>query len=81
MHITISGFPPDTKEEDLRTPLEEFGAKILDITIQPSKNEAAYMAIVEVDTDATGSKALAGRIDGILWRGNKLRARYYLFIK
>ena len=80
MHITISGFPPDTTTEDLRAPLEEFGAKVRDISIQPSKDQSAYMAIVEVDTDKTGAKVLANKIDGKIWRGKKLRSRYYIFI-
>jgi len=59
MDISIGGFPPDTTEAEIREPLEEFGAVINKITIQPSEKEGGYMAIVDVDTDETGCMLLA----------------------
>ncbi|WP_293688127.1 RNA recognition motif domain-containing protein [Thiolapillus sp.] len=81
MHISISGFPPDTTIEELREPLEEYGAVIRDLTIEPSNNEDNYIAMVDVDTDDTGCKILAEKINGRIWKGKKLRARHFLFIK
>ncbi|WP_457676447.1 hypothetical protein [Thiolapillus sp.] len=81
MHISISGFPPDTTEQDLREPLEEFGAIVKNIRIEPSDDDHNYLALIDVDTDETGCKVLADRINGHVWKGRKLRARYYLFVK
>ncbi len=81
MHISISGFPPDTTEQDLREPLEEFGAIVKSIRIEPSDDDHNYLALIDVDTDETGCKVLADRINGHVWKGRKLRARYYLFVK
>ena len=81
MHISVSGFPPDTTEEELREPLEEFGAIIKNIKIEPSEDDHNYMALIDVDTDETGCKILAEKINGRVWKGRKLRARYFLFVK
>ena len=81
MKISIGGFPPDTTETEIREPLEEFGAVINKITIQPSEKESRYMAILDVDTDEAGCKVLAEQINGKVWKGRKLRARSYLFLK
>ncbi|WP_456406011.1 hypothetical protein [Thiolapillus sp.] len=81
MHIGISGFPPETSEADIREPLEEFGAIVKEITIQPSDQEDRYLAIVDVDTDETGCKVLVEKINGKIWKGKRLRAIQYLFVK
>ncbi|WP_456444753.1 hypothetical protein [Thiolapillus sp.] len=81
MHISVSGFPPDTTEEELREPLEEFGAVIKNIKIEPSADDHNYMALINVDTNETGCKILAEKINGRVWKGRKLRARYFLFVK
>lgn len=81
MHISIGGFPPGTTEAEIREPLEEFGAVINEITIQSSEKDGGYMAIVDVDTDETGCKVLAEKINGKLWKGVALRAKSYLFLK
>ncbi len=81
MKISIGGFPPDTTEEEIRKPLEEFGAVINKISIQPSEKEGGYMAILDVDTDETGCKVLAEQINGKMWKGKQLRARSFMFLK
>lgn len=81
MHISIGGFPPGTTEAEIREPLEEFGAVINEITIQSSEKDGGYIAIVDVDTDETGCKVLAEKINGKLWKGVALRAKSYLFLK
>ncbi|MEA3291172.1 MAG: RNA-binding protein, partial [Pseudomonadota bacterium] len=81
MNIGISGFPPDTSEADIREALEKYGAIINKITIQPSKREDGYLANVDVDTDETGCKVLVEKINGVFWKGRKLRAHSYLFLK
>ncbi|WP_041066868.1 hypothetical protein [Thiolapillus brandeum] len=81
MHISVSGFPPGTTEEELREPLEEFGAVIKSIKIEPSEDDHNQMALINVDTDETGCKILAEKINGRIWKGRKLRARYFLFVK
>ena len=37
--------------------------------------------MVDVDTDETGAKIIAERINGHVWKGKRLRARAYLFMK
>lgn len=81
MHISIMGFPPGTSEAEIREPLEEYGAIINKITIQPSDMEDRWLAIVDLETDATGRKVLAEKINGRVWKGRKLRAINYLFLK
>ncbi len=81
MNIGIGGFPPGTSEAEIREPLEEFGAVINKITIQPSDREDGYLAIVDVDTDDTGCKILVEKINGKIWKGKRLRAINYLFVK
>lgn len=80
MKITISGFPENTVEDEIREALEEYGAVIKEISIQKSDLEDGYLAFVDVDTDETGCKVLAGQINNRLWKGRKLRARSYLFL-
>ena len=81
MHISVTGFPPDTTEEELREPFEKFGAVIKNIKIEPSEDDHNYMALIDVDTDETGCRILADKINGRVWKGRKLRARYFLFVK
>lgn len=81
MKFVIGGFPPETTEQEIREPLEEFGAVITKVTIQPSEKEDGFLAIVEVDTDETGRKVLAEKINGKMWKGRKLRAPSILFLK
>ncbi len=77
-HIGIS---PDTNEVEIRESLEEFGAVINKITIQSSDKEGGYLAMVDVDTDKTGCKVLVDNINGKLWKGRKLQATAFLFLK
>lgn len=81
MNIGISGFPPDTTEAEIREALENFGAVVNSISIEPSEKEGGYLATVDVDTDETGCKVLAEQINGKLWKGKQLRATAYLFFK
>jgi hypothetical protein len=81
MHLSISGFPDDTEEEEIRTALEEFGATVNTITMEPSDDGGHTLALVDVDTDDTGAKIIAEKINGRIWKGKRLRARAYLFLK
>jgi len=81
MHISISGFPADTGEDEIRTALEAFGATVNAITMEPSDNGKRPLAVVDVDTDETGAKIIAERINGHIWKGKRLLARAYLFLK
>lgn len=81
MHISISGFPADTSEEEIREALEESGATVTKITMEPSDSGKRTLAVVDVDTDETGAKVIAERIDGHVWKGRRLTARAYLFLK
>lgn len=81
MHISIANFPADTTKEEIREALEEAGATVLKVTLEPSDNGKRTLAVVEVDTDETGARALAESLNGHLWKGKQLRARAYLFLK
>jgi len=81
MRISISGFPEDTGEDEIRSALENFGATVDRITMEPSDNGKRTLAVVDVDTDDTGAKMLAEKINGRIWKGQRLRARAYLFLK
>ncbi len=81
MRISISGFPEDTSESEIRTALEDFGATVKQITMEPSDDGKRTLAVVDVDTDETGAKIIAEKINGRIWKGRRLRARAYLFMK
>ena len=81
MKIAIGGFPPDTSEAEIRQALEEFGAVVNSVRIETSEVEDKYLATVDVDTDETGARMLAEKIDGKFWKGKVLRANAYLFFK
>ncbi len=80
MHISIAGFPQDVEEEEIRRALEEAGARVRSVTMEPDSG-GHTMAVVDVDTDETGARALAEAINGRMWRGRRLRARAFLFLK
>jgi len=61
--------------------LEEFGVPVKEITIQTSKNDDRYLAIIDVDTDEAGCKYLVGRLNGKVGKGQKLVAMTHLFMK
>lgn len=81
MHISIRGFPPGTSEAEIREPLEEFGVNVFGISIQTSDSDDRYLAIIDVDTDEAGCKFLTDRLNGKIWKGKKLHAASYLFLK
>jgi len=80
MHISIAGFPADVEEEDIRKALENHGAMVHSVTLEPNSGDHT-LAVVDVETDETGARALAERINGRIWRGRRLRARAFLFLK
>jgi len=80
MHIAISNFSPETTIDEIRQALEDFGVSIRDITLENDEDGDHTLALVDVDTDELGAKALAERINGHVWKGRRLRARAYLFI-
>ena len=54
MNIGISGFPPDTTEEEIREALEEFGALVRNVKITTSNDPNNFLATVDIDTDKLG---------------------------
>jgi len=81
MHISVRGFPSGTSEAEIREPLEELGVKVLDVTIQSSENDDRHLAIIDIDTDEAGCKYLVDRLNGRVWKGQKLVAMKHLFMK
>ena len=78
MEIIIAGFPPDTTEDEIKEALEGYGAPTLEVKIMESNDPDRYTAAVDVDTDETGCRVLAEKINGTVWKGKKLRANYFL---
>jgi len=80
MHISISGFPADVEAHDIQEALENYGAAVTSVTLEPDSG-GHTMAVVDVDTDETGARVLAEKISGRIWQGKRLRARAFLFMK
>ncbi len=78
MHISIGGFPEQVTEAEIREALERFGAKVKSVTLEPGSGDHT-LALVDVETDEPGAKALAERINGYIWKGKRLRSRVFLF--
>ncbi len=81
MHISVSDFPPGTTEEEVRQVLEAYGVPIRSVTLEGKPDGPHTLAVVDIDTDQTGARALAGRIDGHIWKGRRLRAYAHLFLR
>jgi hypothetical protein len=80
MNIGISGFHPDTTEEEIRTGLEKFGAVVNSVVITPSEDPDRYVATVDIDTDKLGMKVIADKINGKIWKGKRLVAMGYKYL-
>ena len=78
MEIIIAGFPPETTEDEIKEALETYGVTTCKVTILKSHDPSRYTATVDVDTDETGCRVLAEKINGTVWKGKKLRANYFL---
>ncbi len=81
MRISIAGFPADVEKEEIAAALAEHGVAVRTVTLEPDGDGKRTLAVVDVDTDETGARALAERLDGRIWRDHKLRARAHLFLK
>ncbi len=81
MRISIAGFPAKVDEDEIKAALAEHGVPVRSVTLEPDNDGKRTLAVVDVDTDETGARALAERLDGRIWRDHKLRARAHLFLK
>ena len=80
MNIGISGFTPDTTEEEIQEALEKFGATVRSVKITTSDDLDRYLATVDIDTDKLGMKVIAEKINGTVWKGKRLAATGYLYL-
>jgi hypothetical protein len=80
MHNSIGGFPAEVEEKEIREALAAYGVPITDVTLAPDSG-GHTLALVDVDTDELGAKALAEKLNGHIWRGRRLRARAHLFFE
>lgn len=80
MNIGISGFTPDTTEEEIREALEKFGAVVNSVKITASNDPGRFVATVDIDTDKLGMKVIAEKINGTVWKGKRLTATGYLYL-
>ena len=80
MNIGISGFTPNTTEDEIREALEKFGAVVRDVKITPSDDPNRYLATVDIDTDKLGMKVIAEKVNGTVWKGKRLSASGFLYL-
>ncbi len=76
--LLIFGFPKGTTVEEIREALEAAGVPVARVQIEPGTHQGADVALVGVDTDATGIRVLAQRLNGLVWKGHRLEAEYTL---
>ena len=76
--LLISGFPKETSEGEIRGALESAGVPVKAILIERQGSEERPIALVEVDTDRNGMRVLTERLDGLVWKGHRLRAEHTL---
>ncbi len=81
MQIAVSGFAPETTQEEIRKALENYGVVVDEITIYPSDNPERYLAVIGVDADETGAQVIIKAIHGKSWKGRRLSAEFFRFLK
>lgn len=79
MNIFVRGFPPDTTSEEIKQAIQDFGAPVNKVDIQPSDDPDRYVAVIDTPVDNTGARVLAEKINGTVWKGKKLVAENMLF--
>jgi ribosomal protein L12E/L44/L45/RPP1/RPP2 len=81
MDIAISGFPAETTEDEIRETLEKYGVTVKEVSIELSDNPHRNLATVGVDLDESGARVLAKKLNGLVYKGQRLRAEIYLLFK
>lgn len=79
MQVGISGFSEEVTEADIHDVLSEYGCTVLSVKIHDSEDKHRRLAMVDIDTDHSGAKMLAEKIDGLVWRGTTLHSETFLF--
>ena len=79
MNVVIRDLPDNTSEEEIDGLLKEIGVPVTDVTLTNEGDKERYIAVVALDTDSAGAKALVKILDGKFWRGKTLRARAQTF--
>ncbi|HHH47129.1 MAG TPA: hypothetical protein ENK53_09020 [Thiotrichales bacterium] len=80
-HLLIAGFARGTTADEIRQALEKAGVPVTEIRIEMGNREGRDVALVGVDTDETGIRVLAERIDGFVWKGHRLQAEHTLLFE
>ncbi|HHH40111.1 MAG TPA: RNA-binding protein [Sedimenticola sp.] len=75
MNVLISNLPGDTSEEEVLEILKEHGVPVTKVTLDNEGNRERAVAVVEMDTDHAGAKALANMVNGRFWKGRTLSAQ------
>ena len=81
MQIAVSGFAPETKQEEISEALENYGVVVNEITIHPSDDPQRFLAVIDVDADETGAQVIIKKIHGNAWKGRRLSAEFFRFFK
>ena len=74
MNVVIDHLPPDTAESEIEEILAGHGVPVISVRISNEGNPDRVVAVVALDTDHAGATALAGLVDGKIWKGRKLAA-------
>jgi hypothetical protein len=75
MNVLIDHLPPETTEAEVRGILAGHGVPVAAIRLNREGNPDHMVAVVALDTDEAGATALAGMVDGKVWKGHRLTAR------
>ncbi len=75
MNVLIDHLPTDATEAGVREILAEHGVPVTSVRLSNEGNPDHLVAVVALDTDEAGARALAGMVDGRLWKGRRLSAR------
>ncbi len=75
MNVMISNLPGDVTEEEIEEILKEHGVPVSGLTLNNEGDADRVTAVVELDTDHAGAKALASMVNGKFWKGRTLSAQ------
>jgi hypothetical protein len=75
MNVLISNLPGDVTEAEILEILKEHGVPVTELKLNNEGNADQMTAVVELDTDHAGAKALASMVHGKFWKGRTLSAQ------
>jgi hypothetical protein len=79
MQIVIQNLPQDVSEDEIREALRPFTSAENPVKIALIKEGGKPTALIDMETSRVGAGALAARIDGHIYKGQRLHAWVPLF--